>query len=157
MKKFHRFILGFILAVVAALIPVLGTTSPAQAVGTGDEPTSVHKTVQPKTVWHQTAPPWVHSPAAQSAGTTSSVNVDWQWLKGGWVIKFSHSETVYIAIGLATCDSFFSRFSHPALKVLSLACLLLTAVSGVYLARGQCLTIFVPVSLINPQIYGRNC
>jgi hypothetical protein len=158
-----RIRLGTLIVGIALSMVAFGM-SPAHAAAAGGTALSSRAPAdrsapRAKVVYRTTVPKWVGRPGAQQVQLpgTSNVSVDWQWLRGGWEVKFSKTETIIIGISAGACDSFLGRFSHPVLKVLSLSCLALTVLSGIYLARGQCVTAWVPVSLINPTIYGRNC
>ena len=131
-------------SVTALLVPVvlLATASSASAVeGThrsADQPPALIATPQPD-IHRVAAPPtWVQIPKAA---------VDWKWFKAGWEIRFSKTETAYIAVGASACDRYLDHLRHPAFKVLSMGCALLSWYAATLVIRGRCLNAFVPLVL----------
>jgi hypothetical protein len=109
-------------------------------------------------VKRSTPPSWVNDPDTRTIGlpATSDVSVDWQWLKGGWQIKFTKAETRNIAEGTSQCASILAFMPAP-LPALAVSCALVSAYAWTVQKVGKCMDIWVPLSLIFFQLGARSC
>ena len=155
--------LGTLIVGIALSLMMFGM-SPAQAAtgGIGQISSTAQvgrPAVKAKVVQRTTVPKWVSGSNTTQVKLpgTSNVSVDWQWLKGGWEIKFSKSETITIAAGAGACSTLLSKFGHPVFKVLSAGCGLLAVYAGYVRAKGRCLSAWVPVSLFTFSVGSWGC
>jgi hypothetical protein len=139
-------IVGIVLSLMAFGV------SPAQA-ATNDTPTVnsqvVHRTAVPK---------WVGRPSTTKVQLpgTSNVSVDWKWLRAGWEIRFTKTETNIIAGGFSNCAGLLGGFTYPLPQV-AFACAAISAYAWTVRAFGKCMNMFVPLSIIHFQLGARSC
>lgn len=144
--KVQRFVVGLVLALVAALVP-LTMSAPAGAVSTG-----------PTVTYHDTTPRWVGEEAAIHVGGTASVSTDWSWWNGGWTVRFNWSETRQMARGFSYCTVIATLAAPWAVgAALAAACGVMWIVADWAVGQGRCIKAFVPVSLLNPSISTWGC
>jgi hypothetical protein len=145
-----------LLSIVAALALALAvfTTTPAQAVTSDRSARSSAGTV----VQRSTPPRWATQPGTTTVKLpgTSNVSVDWQWLKAGWEIKFTKSETRNIAEGTSQCASLLAFMPAP-LPAVAASCAIVSAFAWTVQKLGKCMTAWVPLSIIFFQLGARSC
>ena len=126
--------------------------SPAQAADPADRTSGsavVHRT---------TVPQWVGGPGTTKVQLpgTSNVSVDWKWLRGGWEVKFTRTETNLIAGGFSNCAGVLGGLTYP-LPALAFACATISAFAWTVRVLGKCMNMFIPLSLIHFQLGARSC
>jgi hypothetical protein len=143
-------IVGITLAMVAfGMAPALAATS--------DAARPVHRAAKTNVVHRTTVPRWVgRADVSTIQVPTTSVSVDWTWLRGGWDIKFTRTETNLIAGGFSNCAGVLGSLPYP-LPALALACAMISAYAWTVRAFGRCMNMFVPISLVNFQLGARSC
>lgn len=111
--------------------------------------------------YRTTVPVWVSRSSTVTVPVriaTSNVNVDWQWLRGGWVVKFNWAETRQMSRGFGYCTAIASLASPTVVAAaLAAGCSIMWVVADVAVNKRQCIQAFVPVSLINSQLSFWRC
>jgi hypothetical protein len=149
--RFGTLIVGIALSLVSFGM------APAQA-ATTDVARTGHAAVKAKLAYRTTVPRWVGRPDATSVRLpgTSNVSIDWKWLRGGWEIEFTKTETNNIAGGTSACAGVLGALAYP-LPALGFACAAISAYAWTVRAFGKCMNMFVPVSLVNFSLGARSC
>jgi hypothetical protein len=125
-------------------------TSTAHADRSAVTTKAVHRTVVPK---------WVSRPDTTRVDLpgTSNANVDWQWLRGGWEVKFNWAETRQMSRGFSYCTAIAALLPTGITQAVAAACGLLWIIADIGVSRGDCVKIFVPISLINTSVGYWSC
>jgi hypothetical protein len=129
------------LVAASCMLPVVLAMTPAEATVTNRV---------------DSAPAWVHKSSSQTfyVGKTALPAVyyttDWSWWKGGWTVKFNWRETKKMSYGFAYCMTVATTVSLLAGRlgtVIGASCGFLWLYAEYVKSRGDCVKVFVPVSL----------
>ncbi len=97
-------------------------------------------------VYRTSTPQW----AAARAKPSPNANVDWQWLKAGWEIKFNWAETRQMSRGFSYCTAIAALLPTGISQGIAAVCGILWIFADNAVAKGKCVKVFLPLSLVNP-------
>ena len=105
------------------------------------------------------SPQWVGRPGTVTVPlpATSNASVDWQWLRGGWEVKFNWAESRQMSRGFSYCTAIAALLPTGITQAVAASCGLLWIMADIGVANGKCVKIFVPISLINTSIGYWSC
>lgn len=141
--------LRVVLAALALMVPLLFTTTTAEAA-----PARTHV---PTVVKRDTAPRAAQSPVAVHLNNGAMANVDFQFWRGGWDVRFNWAETRQMSRGFSYCTAITALLPSVISRAASAACGVMWIYADVVTSRGDCVALWIPLSLINPTIYSWNC
>ncbi len=151
---------GTLVVSLALSLMFVGNT-PAHAASGGDRVTPRAAPVvrdRPPVVYRTSIPKWAHGDGAQrTASSIHTANVDWQWLKAGWEIKFNWAETRQMARGFSYCTVIAALLPTGISQAVAAACGVLWIFADSARQKGKCVKIFVPLSLVGPTIGTWSC
>jgi hypothetical protein len=144
-----------ILALVLGVVVALGM--PAQAIASDTGATVTKRTTTPSWVSKPSTVTVITAPRLAARTGATDFNVDFKFWSGGWQIKFNWYETKKMARGFSYCTAVTGLLPSLLSRVVGATCGILWILSDIYMGRGDCARVWVPVSLINPSISSWNC
>ena len=147
-------------SIASSLVLVLLTFGAAPAPAADASPrTTPAPSAQGRASFHTSSPAWVgrRGTATVPLPQPSNANVDWQWLRGGWEVKFNWAESRQMSRGFSYCTAIAALLPTGITQAVAASCGLLWIMADIGVANGKCVKIFVPLSLINTSIGYWSC